>query len=149
MLGQLLFSLLALCLATSALNAQPSADSSAVHKAHLQWFEGLVAEDTTRLSPVLAPDVTLAFPGGDIMPRRDFLGYLQNGQLYYDTAEHHNLHIRVYPGAAVVNGSFDTSLPFSRHRRFGAPYLYSHIHSGPRPMADGSLAVHYANAPIA
>jgi hypothetical protein len=98
-------SLLALGLATSTLNAQPAADSAAVHRTHLRWFDGLIAEDTTKLSSVLDPDVTLAFPGGDVMPRRDFLGYLQNGQLYYDTADHHSLRIRVYPRAAVVNGS--------------------------------------------
>lgn len=99
------FSLLALCLTASPLSAQASADSIAVHKAHTQWFDGLLAEDTTKLSTVLSPDVTLAFPGGNTVPRQDFLGYLRSGQLFYDTADHHYLRIRVYAGAAVVNGN--------------------------------------------
>ena len=81
-----------------------AADSVAVAHAHESWFRGLLAHDTTTLSAVLAPDITLGFPAGNVMPRQDFLRYKQDGQLFYDSAEHHELRIRVYPAAALVTG---------------------------------------------
>ena len=90
---------------SSSLGAQRAAsDSIAVVNAHQQWFRGLLTHDTLALSAVLAPDVTLAFPGGNTMPRADFLGYLQGGQLFYDSANHEDLRVRVYSSAAVVTG---------------------------------------------
>ena len=91
--------------ALAPVGGQTSApDSVAVHQAHDGWFRGLIAHDTTNLSAVLAPDVTLGFPGGNVMPRQDFLRYKQEGQLFYDSADHQELHIRVYSGVAMVTG---------------------------------------------
>lgn len=81
-----------------------TADSVAVAQAHETWFRGLMAHDTTTLSPVLSADITLGFPAGNVMPRQDFLQYKQEGQLFYDSADHQELHIRVYAGVAVVTG---------------------------------------------
>ncbi len=80
------------------------ADSATVRDVHDAWFEGLLSEDTTIVSRVLSPDVTLGFPGGDLMPRETFLSYLQGGDLFYDAADHHALQVRVYGDAAILTG---------------------------------------------
>lgn len=96
----------AICMiAFAATGAQvSSADSSAVSLTHDAWFRGLLAHDTTALSSVLAPDVTLAFANGLVMPRTALLRALEGGQLAYDSAVHHERRIRVYGVAAVVSG---------------------------------------------
>lgn len=91
--------------ALAPLGGQANAtDSVAVSQAHERWFRGLLAHDTTTLSAVLAPDITLGFPAGNVMPRQDFLRYKQEGQLFYDSAEHQDLRIRVYLAVGVVTG---------------------------------------------
>ena len=108
-----------------------TADSVAVSQAHERWFRGLLAEDTTVLSTVVAPDVTLGFPGGNVMPRKDFLGYLQSGQLFYDSADHHDLRIRVYGAAAVVHGR--STLTYRFQKAAGSErlaYTATYIRSG-------------------
>lgn len=77
---------------------------SGLKDTHSAWFEGLLSEDTTIVSGVLSDDVTLGFPGGNVMPRTTFLAYLQSGDLFYDTAEHEDVRFRVYENAAVVTG---------------------------------------------
>ena len=81
-----------------------TSDSVAVCKVHDAWFEGLLSEDTTIVSRVLSPDVTLGFPGGNDMPRDNFLNFLQGGELFYDTADHQGLQVRVYGDAAIITG---------------------------------------------
>lgn len=83
---------------------------SEVREIHNQWFEGLLNEDAVLLDSILSSDVTLSFPGGDVMPRSQFLAYLGGGELLYDTADHHALSVRIYGDAAVVNGKSTLSL---------------------------------------
>jgi ketosteroid isomerase-like protein len=71
---------------------------------HNAWFEGLLAEDTKILNKVLSDEVTLGFPGGNAMPRAEFLSLLQSGELFYDTAEHESVGFRVYGNTAVATG---------------------------------------------
>jgi ketosteroid isomerase-like protein len=71
---------------------------------HNAWFEGLLAEDTKSLNKVLSEDVTLGFPGGNAMPRAEFLSLLQSGELFYDTAEHESVGFRIYGNTAVATG---------------------------------------------
>ena len=62
-----LFCMVLLAAAPATANGQVSAsDSVAVSQAHDRWFRGLIAHDTTTLSPVLAEDVTLGFPAGNV-----------------------------------------------------------------------------------
>ena len=63
------------------------------------------------------------------MPRSAFLAYLQKGQLYYDRAEHHDTRIRLYRGAAVVNGSSTLTYRFqgaagSERLTYTATYVF-------------------------
>lgn len=83
---------------------QGASDSIAAHQAHERWFSGLLAEDTVLVSNVLSADVTLGFPGGNVMPRSEFLAALQDGELFYDTADHEDVLLRLYRGTAVVTG---------------------------------------------
>lgn len=72
--------------------------------AHNAWFEGLLAEDTKILNKVLSEEVTLGFPGGNVMPRAEFLSLLQAGELFYDTAEHESVGFRIYGNTAIATG---------------------------------------------
>lgn len=78
-------------------------DHEAVAAAHDRWFAGILGRYDV-LADLLAPDVTLRFPGGNQMPRSEFLGLLEAKQLFYDSANHHEKEIRVYGDAAVVTG---------------------------------------------
>ena len=81
------------------------ADSEqAVRKSHAAWFDALLAEDIATLEQLLARDVTLAFPGGNLMPRAEFLLNLKSGELFYDTAEHEETSVRTYGAAGIVTG---------------------------------------------
>lgn len=79
-------------------------DSAAVRNVHDSFFEGLLREDTTIVDRILAPEVTLGFPGGNVTPRETFLGYLHSGDLFYDSADHHELNVRIYGDAAILTG---------------------------------------------
>ena len=86
--------------------------AQAVRKAHSTWFERLLAEDTTGLDQLLADDVTLAFPDGNLMPRADFLSYLKSGALFYYTAEHEDVLVRIYGTTGVVTGRSNLAYRF-------------------------------------
>jgi len=83
-----------------------------VREVHNQFFDGILKEDTALLDRVLSSDVTLSFPGGNIMARADFLALLSGGELFYDSADHHSLQARIYGDAAVVNGKSTLALRF-------------------------------------
>ncbi len=85
---------------------------------HIAWFEGLLAEDTTIVSRVLSDDVTLGFPGGNVMPKTEFLSYLQSGDLFYDIAEHEAVKFRVYGASAVVTGRSNLAYCFKGNAGF-------------------------------
>jgi len=89
--------------ANSDLPAPGTAGSAGIRAAHDRWFAGILG-DRARLSDVLAPDVTLRFPGGNQVTRTQFLTLLQTGQLLYDAAEHQETNIRIYGDAGVVTG---------------------------------------------
>ena len=62
------------------------------------------------------------------MPREEFLNYLRGGELFYDSAEHHALQIRVYGDTAIFHGRVtlffrfqDTSRP--EHLTYTAVYV--------------------------
>jgi len=85
-----------------------------VRKVHGQFFDGILHADTELLDQVLSSDVTLSFPGGNVMPRSEFLAFLSGGELIYDSADHHAVNVRVYESAAVVHGKSTLSLRWSR-----------------------------------
>ena len=86
--------------------------------AHNAWFEGLLAEDTIILNRVLSDDVTLGFPGGNVMPRATFLSFLQSGELFYDTAYHEAVEFRTYGNAAIVTGRSNLAYRFKGDKGF-------------------------------
>lgn len=92
-----------------------SDDAAAVAAAHNQWFASLLAEDVPSLDTLLAPDVTLRFPGGNEMPRSRFLDLLQTGQLCYDSAEHEESHMRLYGRTGIVTGGSTLTYRFRDH----------------------------------
>ena len=102
-------------------------DREAVAAAHERWFAGLLGRYDV-LSDVLASDVTLRFPGGNEMPRTQFLSLLETKQLFYDSAEHHETEIRVYADAGVVTGKSTLQLrlrgnPSSERLAYTAVYI--------------------------
>jgi hypothetical protein len=118
--------------------SQSLPDSVAVHRAHSQWFDAILAEDTAALSAILSPDVTLAFPAGNTMPRAAFLAYLQSGQLVYDSAQHHELRIRVYDAAAIATGKSTLGYRFkgtAGSERLAYTAVYVRSRSGWRMVA--------------
>ena len=90
-------------LRTTAAQLGP-ADREAVAAAHGRWFAGLLGS-YDMLSDVLAPEVSLRFPGGNQMERTRFLSLLQTKEVVYDSADHHATEIRVYGDAGVVTGT--------------------------------------------
>lgn len=120
----------AICVTAVATAAAQSSspDSVAVLESHERWFRGLLSHDTTTLSSMLTPDVTLAFANGAVMPRRSLLQALQSGQLVYDSASHEERHIRVYGTTAIVTGRSVLELRFrnaaqSEHITYTATYM--------------------------
>ncbi len=81
-----------------------TAGETDVRAAHARWFAGILG-DRAVLEQVLAPDVTLRFPGGNNMPREGFVGLLRSGELSYLSADHRDTTVRVYGDAAVVTGA--------------------------------------------
>ena len=124
---------------------EPDGDAEqAVRKAHSAWFEALLGEDTAALDHVLAEDVTLAFPGGNLMPRADFFSYLKSGELFYDSAEHDDILLRVYGKTGVVTGRSNLAYRFMgdadlEHLRYTA--VYAHTDLGWRMVAWHSTLV--------
>jgi len=109
-----------LAVSSAAVSAQePSATAEeAIRNAHTAWFDALLSEDTAALERLLADDVTLAFPGGNLMPRSEFLSYLKAGELYYDTAEHEDSLVRVYGTTGVVTGRSNLAYRFKASAGF-------------------------------
>ena len=91
-------------LSVSSLPAQVSGDSALVARAHVDWFTGLLAADTIKLSRVLDTSITLGFPGGNLFPRGLYLEGLADGTIQYDSAAHERVSIRVFARSAVVVG---------------------------------------------
>jgi len=75
----------------------------AVAAAHARWLAGILGRYDV-LAEVLAPDVSLRFPGGSQWSRSSYLNLLETKQAFYDSADHHEMEVRVYGDAAVVTG---------------------------------------------
>jgi ketosteroid isomerase-like protein len=90
----------------------PATAEQAIRSAHAAWFDALLGENVDALDRLLADDVTLGFPGGNLMPRAEFLSYLKVGDLYYDTAEHEDTFVRVYGTTGVVTGRSNLAYRF-------------------------------------
>lgn len=84
----------------------------AVRKVHSAWFDALLGEDVAALEQLLSEDVTLAFPGGNLMPRVEFLSHLKSGELFYDTAEHEDMLVRMYGAMGIVTGRSNLAYRF-------------------------------------
>ncbi len=108
---------LASCAALSA-QAPAAKAEQAIRNAHSAWFDALLGEDAAALDRLLVDDVTLAFPGGNLMPKPEFLSYLKAGELYYDTAEHEDVLVRVYGTTGVVTGRSNLAYRFKGEAGF-------------------------------
>jgi ketosteroid isomerase-like protein len=95
-------------------------DREAVTAAHARWFTGILGRYDV-LADVLAPDVTLRFPGGNQASRREFLDLLETKQLSYGSADHHETEVRVYGDAAIVTGR--STLQFRLKGNAGSEHL--------------------------
>jgi ketosteroid isomerase-like protein len=100
----------------------------AIRKTHNAWFNALLKEDVTSLDSLLSGDVTLSFPGGNLMPRMEFLSYFKAGELFYDSAQHVNSMIRVYGETGIVTGQSNLAFRFkgnagSERLRYTAVYI--------------------------
>ena len=71
---------------------------------HQSWFDGLLEENHVLIDQILSEDITLGFPGGNVMPRQEFIGHLKNGTLFYDSASHEYSNIRIYGSTGIING---------------------------------------------
>jgi hypothetical protein len=83
------FLLIAALISSYAYGQNIKADSLSVNAAHRLWFDGLLNEDTILLSRVVAPEVTLRFPGGGGVQRGEFMRLLQSGDLLYNQKNRH------------------------------------------------------------
>lgn len=100
--------------ATGEKPREPAVDpEQAIRNTHTAWFDALLGEDANALDNLVADDVTLAFPGGNLMPRADFLSYLKRGELFYDTADHEDALVRVYGTVGVVTGRSNLGYRFT------------------------------------
>jgi hypothetical protein len=89
-----------------------SADEQSLRSAHQSWFKGLLNEDTKFFDVFFADEITLGF-GMRSMPRADFLKLLSSGELFYDDAEHAEVHFRVYGNTGVVTGRSNLKYRFN------------------------------------
>jgi hypothetical protein len=81
---------------------------------HQSWFDGLLEENSQTIDQILSEDITLGFPGGNVMPRQEFIDYLKNGTLFYDSAFHEYSKIRTYGNTGVINGRSNLTLRFKK-----------------------------------
>jgi hypothetical protein len=79
---------------------------------HRSWFKGLLSEDTVVINQVLSEDVTLGFPDGNTLSKEEFINYLGEGILFYDSAFHEYSKVRVYRNVGLINGRSNLAFRF-------------------------------------
>lgn len=110
----LILSFMALLISYTS-KAQPANEfEKKLQKVHQTWFDGLLSENAQVIDQLLSDDVTLGFPGGNVVSKREFIDLLKNETLFYDSAYHEYSKIRIYGNIGVINGRSNLTYRFKR-----------------------------------
>jgi hypothetical protein len=93
------------------------------------FFSALIQSNHTDLDRILADDFILidVMTGAEV-PRSALLEIIQSGQLKFETIEPSEVHVRRYPGAAIITGRTEmhgwfADAPFAAHSRYTHVYV--------------------------
>jgi hypothetical protein len=110
------FILLFIIILISSCSKTPSSHEfeKRLQEVHQSWFDGLLEENSQIIDQILSEDITLGFPGGNVMPRQEFIDYLKNGTIFYDSAFHEYSKIRIYGNTGLINGRSNLTFRFKK-----------------------------------
>ncbi|MCH9025188.1 MAG: nuclear transport factor 2 family protein [candidate division Zixibacteria bacterium] len=87
---------------------EPSRNNDETEKAIRQLesrrFQAMIEADTAALDTILADDLTYTHTNGWVDTKEQFIGWLETGELNYESITTHSVLVRVYAAVAVVTG---------------------------------------------
>ncbi len=87
---------------------EPSRNNDETEKAIRQLenrrFQAMIEADTAALDTILADDLTYTHTNGWVDTKEQFIGWLESGELNYESISTDSVRVRVYAAAAVVTG---------------------------------------------
>ncbi len=87
---------------------EPSRHNDETEKAIRQLenrrFHAMIEADTAALDTILADDLTYTHTNGWVDTKEQFIGWLETGELNYESITTHSVLVRVYAATAVVTG---------------------------------------------
>ncbi len=67
-------------------------------------LQAMIQADTSALDSILADDLTYTHTNGWVDTKEQFIGWLESGELNYESISTDDVKVRVYAAAAVVTG---------------------------------------------
>ena len=87
---------------------EPSRNNDDTEKAIRQLesrrFQAMIEADTAALDTILADDLTYTHTSGWVDTKEQFIGWLESGELNYESISTDSVRVRVYAAVAVVTG---------------------------------------------
>ena len=77
--------------------------AQALVRLELGWNAAMIHNDAEAIGRYMADDWTIIGPDGSLSDKRSFLSLVASGDLTHDVMESHDVSVRVYGDAAVVN----------------------------------------------
>ena len=68
------------------------------------WAKAIVTRDATRIREILAPEIVLTAPDGNVLNREDDIAELLAGEFTAESYDAVDMNVRVYGDCAVVTG---------------------------------------------
>ena len=76
----------------------------AIRELETRRFQAMIEADTAALDTILAEDLTYTHTSGWVDTKEQFIGWLESGELNYESISTDSVRVRVYAAAAVVTG---------------------------------------------
>jgi hypothetical protein len=107
---------------------RPTSAESDVRTAEQTFFAALLRGSREQLEGVLGSDfVLIDVMTGSEIPRQVFVELVGSGQLVFDSIEHLETRVRLYPAMAVVTGATRMGGRYGE-QGFGAHSRYTHVY---------------------
>ncbi|MBL8236452.1 MAG: nuclear transport factor 2 family protein [Bryobacterales bacterium] len=103
-----------------------AADADDVKAAEMNWFNGITKNNFPMLEKVLAEDLHYLHSTGVVDSKASYIQSMRSGKQKYASGKINDLKIRVYAGAALING--DANFEFVTDGKPGKARLkYTHV----------------------
>ena len=76
----------------------------AIRELETRRFQAMIEADTAALDTILAEDLTYTHTSGWVDTKEQFIGWLESGELNYQSISTDSVTVRVYAAATVVTG---------------------------------------------